>query len=347
MPAARRRRERDTTPRPQASPSGEGAQWLLLFHQIPPEPATLRVRVWRRLQSIGAVSVKNSLYVLPDHEERHEDLRWIQQEIVEAGGDATICEARLLEGLSDDEVRALFVKARSTDYGSVVDEAQPLRRALARPHAVDGAARKELEAQLGKLQRRLREIGEIDFFPSPARAEAERLIEELSRKLAATQARAAEATAGPNGRPGVSELHARTWVTRTGIHVDRIASAWLIKRFIDRQATFKWVPPKGYVPERGELRFDMFEAEFTHEGNLCTFEVLVRHAELDDPALRALAEIIHDIDLREDAYARPETAGVRGSITGLCAANRDDEARLRVGSELFDGLYAFFSIPKS
>jgi hypothetical protein len=342
--ARRRRRERDTTPRPHA---GEGAQWLLLFHQIPPEPATLRVRVWRRLQSIGAVSVKNSLYVLPNHDERHEDLRWIQQEIVQAGGDATICEARLLEGLSDDEVRALFIKARSTDYASLVDEAQPLRRALARPLAVDGAARKELEAQLAKVQRRLREIGEIDFFPSPARADAERLMDDLGAKLAATRSGDTDGATGPHGRPSPRHLRARTWVTRTGIHVDRIASAWLIRRFIDRDATFKWVPPKGYVPERGELRFDMFEAEFTHEGNLCTFEVLVRHCAIDDPPLRAIAEIVHDIDLREDAYARPETAGVRGSITGLCAAHRDDAARLRVGSELFDSLYAFFSLPKS
>lgn len=328
--------------RPARSNGADAPRWLLLFHQIPPEPATLRVRVWRRLQSIGAVSVKNSLYVLPNREERHEDLRWIQREIVGAGGDATICEARLLDGLSDDEVETIFAKARSADYASILEETQPLRRALSRAHAIDDAARKELEAQLGRIRRRMREVVEIDFFTPPARAEVERIVDDLARKLEALHE-------GPKRERGatMNELHARVWVTRTGIHVDRIASAWLIRRFIDPQPTFKFVPAKGYVPERGELRFDMFEAEFTHEGNLCTFEVLLRHAKIEEAGLRAIAEIVHDIDLKEDVYARPETAGVRGSITGMCVAHRDDESRLRVGSELFDSLYAFFSIPKS
>ncbi len=110
---------------------------------------------------------------------------------------------------------------------------------------------------------------------------------------------------------GKRPLQGSVWVTRQGVHVDRIASAWLIRRFIDPEARFKFVPAKGYVPEPGELRFDMFEAEFTHEGDRCTFEVLLARAGLADPALAAIGEIVHDIDLKDAKFGREETAASR------------------------------------
>jgi Uncharacterized conserved protein len=133
-------------------------------------------------------------------------------------------------------------------------------------------------------------------------------------------------------------------VTRQGVQVDRIASAWLIRRFIDREATFKFVPSSGYKPEPDELRFDMFEGEFTHRGDRCTFEVLVGHAGLDDPALSAIGEIIHDIDLKDDKYGRAETAGVKSLIAGIATPGTSDEQRLARGSVLLDGLYDSFGI---
>ncbi|HET8541097.1 MAG TPA: chromate resistance protein ChrB domain-containing protein [Anaeromyxobacter sp.] len=129
-------------------------------------------------------------------------------------------------------------------------------------------------------------------------------------------------------------------MTRTGIKVDRMASAWLVRRFIDPEARFKFVPAKGYVPAEGELRFDMFEAEFTHEGDLCTFEVLVRRFGLADPALRAIGEIVHDIDLKDAKYGREEAAGIGRLVAGIAAAHAGDEARLERGAALFDDLYA-------
>jgi hypothetical protein len=135
-----------------------------------------------------------------------------------------------------------------------------------------------------------------------------------------------------------------TWVTRTGVHVDRIASAWLIRRFIDPSATFKFVPAKGYVPKAGELRFDTFEAEFTHVGDRCTFEVLVERMGLRDSALTAIGEIIHDLDLRDDKFGREESAGVRSAIDGICTVARDDEQRIAAASPMLDGLYSHFSL---
>ncbi len=144
----------------------------------------------------------------------------------------------------------------------------------------------------------------------------------------------------------VAQHRGRTWVTRTGIKMDRMASAWLIRKLIDPEARFKFVPAKGYQPERGELRFDMFEAEFTHEGELCTFEVLVQRFGLTDPALRAIAEIVHDIDLKDAKYGREEAPGIGQLVAGIAAAHADDEARLARGSALFDDLYALHAATK-
>jgi hypothetical protein len=144
--------------------------------------------------------------------------------------------------------------------------------------------------------------------------------------------------------PPVGAVNQRIWVTREHVQVDRIASAWLIKRFIDRDARFKFVPSSGYRPEPGELRFDMFEGEFTHQGDRCTFEVLLAHTGLVDAALAAIGEIVHDIDLKDDAYGRAETAGVRSLISGIAAPGTGDEQRLARGAVLLDGLYDSFAI---
>jgi hypothetical protein len=148
----------------------------------------------------------------------------------------------------------------------------------------------------------------------------------------------------------LSDLKGRTWVTRTGVFVDRIGSAWLIRRFIDPEARFKFVPAKGYVPEPGELRFDMFEAEFTHEGDRCTFEVLLSRAGLErDRGLSRIAEIVHDIDLKDGKFARPEAEGIKPVITGICNGTPDDEERLGRGGAVFEDLYRSFgrSRPRS
>jgi hypothetical protein len=132
-------------------------------------------------------------------------------------------------------------------------------------------------------------------------------------------------------------------VTRKGIHVDRMASAWLIRRFIDRAARFKWVPPRDYVPRAGELRFDMYEAEFTHVGDLCTFEVLLQRTGLRDRGLDVIAEIVHDIDVKDDKVQRPETAGVASLVAGIALSSGDDDERLARASAAFDQLYEVFA----
>ncbi len=218
-------------------------RWLLLIHQIPPKPAYFRVKIWRRLQAMGAVAIKNSVYVAPRTDDTQEEAA---------------------EGL------------------------------------------------LAGLEARLRRRG----------AGGSSVIADRER---------------------IEDLRGRTWVTRKGIHIDRIASAWLIRRVVDSDARFKFVAGKGYRPEHGELRFDMFEAEFTHEGDLCTFEVLRARLAIDDPAMRPIAEIVHDIDLKDGKFGRPEGAGIDRLIAGIAMGHRDDESRLERGSAVFDDLYAYFS----
>jgi len=313
------------------------APWLLLVHQLPPKPAYLRVKVWRRLQGLGAVSVKNSVYVLPTSEQTREDFQWLLREIEHGGGEGMVCEASLVDGLSDQEVRGLFDAARDTDYALITKELRSLTAVLKRRGARGKDA--ELTPQIAKLRRRLAEIGDIDFFSATGRLTVEGLLSEIETRLANEPPLKQEADMVKQPPP---DLKGKTWVTRQGVHIDRIACAWLIRRFIDPDARFKFVSAKSYDGNPGEVRFDMFKAEFTHEGDKCTFEVMLDRVGLKDAALRAVAEIVHDIDLKDGKYAREQAAGIAHVIEGICMTQQDDMARIERGSTLFDDTYEYF-----
>ena len=306
-------------------------KWLLLIHSIPPRPNYLRVKIGRRLQRLGAVAIKNSVYALPKNDETHEDLQWVAREIVEGEGEASIVEAHFLDGLSDAQIEALFHAAREADYAALTEDAQRLRAEFLKGTSIT--------TDIGRVRKRLDEVVAIDFFGANGREAAEALIAELEESMEPSNREPSREVSRPEIIPG------RTWVTRKGIKVDRMASAWLVRNFIDKQASFKFVPGQGYKPSPGELRFDMFEAEYTHEGDRCTFEVFVQRFALDDAALHQVAEIVHDIDLKDGKYGRPEAAGIDRLIAGLCAANLEDNARLVQGAAIFAGLYESFRRP--
>jgi len=312
--------------------------WLLLIHQLPREPAYLRVKVGRRLARVGAIALKNSVYVLPRTDNTLEDFQWIRREIVEDGGEATVVEAKLLEGLSDDEAEAKFREAKDAEYAELIREARGLASEPSprRKRPWSDEERAAVLADVLRLERRVKDIETTDFFGAPGHEVATSLLREIRRK-------AEPPMPVSTGEPRPAEMHGRTWVTRTGVHVDRIASAWLIVRFIDPEGTFKFVSAKGYAPLEGELRFDMFEAEYSHEGENCTFETLVARFGIDAVGIRAIADVIHDIDLKENKFDRSETAGVAACIAGLCRVERVDEGRLARGFALFDGLLAHFA----
>jgi hypothetical protein len=309
-------------------------RWLLLIHQLPAKPAYSRVKIWRRLQEIGAISLKNSVYVLPAIEESRAQFAQLLREIGHTGGDGLICEADLVAGMRDDQVRALFNAARDTDYHAIAAELRQLAQAWKKakmPKSDPGSA-------LGRLDQRLSQLGAIDFFGASGRAAAEALLAELEHS-------AIIRTDGVAKNPatlGLADLTGKTWVTRRDIHVDRIACAWLIRRFIDRKAVLKFVAAKQYKPRAGEYRYDMQDGEFTHEGDKCSFETLLQRARISDPALQTISEIIHDIDLKDGKFGRAETTGIAHVISGICRTQGDDESRIARGTELFDDVYEQF-----
>ena len=321
------------------TPRALAYSWLLLMHQLPAKPAYLRVKIWRRLQDLGAIPIKNAVHALPMNEETQEDFEWLLREIREGGGEAIVCDARLIDGLSDEEVRTLFDRARDADYGEVAKDARALAKSL-RPKAKPDALA-ELRKEVARLRKRLAGVVAIDFFGAIGRETAEGLLKSLEARLNEDDTVTNRATVN-SAASALGTLRERTWVTRQGVHVDRIASAWLIRRFIDPGARFKFVSGKGYRPNEGELRFDMFEAEFTHEGDKCTFEVLQERGALNDPALSAIAEIVHDIDLKDDKFGRTEVAGIRTLIEGISVATKDDLERIARGTEVFNTLYEYF-----
>jgi hypothetical protein len=322
----------------------ENGRWLLLIHQIPPKPNYLRVKIWRRLQRLGAVAIKNSVYVLPRGDQTREDFQWVLREITEAGGDGTLCEARLVDGVTDDQVETLFQAARTADYRQIAGDARRLAKTLPAKGKLDEERGSQLELDIARLKRRLDDAVGIDFFGAPGREAAAGLIGGIEARLR-------------SGKPGTAafedraarreELRGKIWVTRKGIHVDRMASAWLIRRFLDPEARFKFVPAKGYKPLANEIRFDMFEAEITHIGDRCTMEVLIGRVGIDDAALRVIAEIVHDIDLKDAKFEHAETPGIERLIAGIAMAHRDDEARLSRGTAVFDDLYEYFRRKRS
>ena len=282
-------------------------RWLLLIHQLPPKPAYLRVKVWRRLQSLGAVAIKNTVYVIPKTDGTLEDFQWVAREIVKEGGEATICTASFMEGLSDEQVETIFRAARDADYGQFAEDARELLNSVSsrakKPKAEDRSA---FEADLNRLRKRLATLAAIDFFAAPGRNAADAVMLQLESRLGPSRAHLLGK--GKMEALSIADFQGRTWVTRKGVFVDRIACAWLIRRFIDTQAAFRFVSDTHHTSSSSEVRFDMFEGEFTHEGDLCSFEVFLK---------RFFSKDRHPGPNRENG-ARPGSKGLQVSHPRDC-----------------------------
>ena len=304
--------------------AGNPARWLVFLHRLPPRPAYLRVKVRRRLESIGALPLKNSVYVLPASLDAREDLEWLRREILAEGGEATIVSGQFVSGVRDEELQSRFRAQRKLAYRAVTRAARRLGSA---PSLQD----------LDALRRRFDHIAARDPGESP---EKEAFVKTLRKLERGRRPRSDAATPHPApSQPLPRRIRRGTWVTRQDVFVDRIASAWLITRFIDPAARFRFVSPTGYRPAKGEIRFDMFEGEFTHDGDRCTFETLVERFRLGDPALQTIGEIVHDIDCKDQKFGRVEAAVIQTIFEGIALAHPKDDARLAAGGTVLDGLY--------
>jgi hypothetical protein len=307
--------------------------WVVLSYSLPSRAgSTARVTLWRRLRRLGAVSPKAGVYVLPDRDECVEAFQWMAREVEHARGDALLMRVDRFDGLDDARLVKLFQDARARDYRAVEASTVRLQRSIAarRPRRARDVA--QAREALARLRRSYAEVVRVDFFDNPVRPRVEARLGDLDRRL----------SPAPLGEPRVGAVsrdayRGRKWVTRPSPHVDRLACAWLIRRFIDPDAVIRYAA----APEPGEVPFDMTEGEFGHRGNRCTFETMVEAFGLDAPGLRWIAEIVHEIDLRDGRYARPEAVGVDAILKGWSALpDREKEAH---GIALFQGLYETFS----
>jgi hypothetical protein len=300
----------------------------------------VRVKVGRRLQRIGAVALKNTVYLLPNTPAAREDFEWVLREVISNGGEAAVVEAHLVGGLSDDEIERLFQEARDADYRAIEEETQEVARRLAA--VPDKVTSRQLGAEVRRLERRLEEVQEIDYLNAPERLRAAGRLAELRHRLAGAPEQGAPFRDVGSAQL-IEDMKGRIWVTRAGVHVDRIASAWLVRRFVDPGARFRFVAGETCHAAPDEVRFDMFEAEFTHEGDRCTFEVLCERLALTAPGVLQIAELVHDVDTKDGKFCRPEAAGLAALIAGITALFPDDETRLTRGAEVLDALREHFA----
>ncbi len=308
----------------------EHIEWVAFSYSLPAKSgSSTRVTLWRQLRRLGAISPAGSLYLLPASDEAAEAFQWMTEEVRQAGGDALVLHVSRSEGLSDAQVTELFNAARSAEYAELDEQTTALEQTI-RPDMEPKDQDKIVEA-LARLRRRHAEIVRVDYFGCPAE-------QALAIRLARIEAMLRSGEEAPRAITPASreQYQASRWVTRPRPHVDRLACAWLIRRFINPQAQIRYAT----TPEPGEVLFDMAEGGFGHQGNLCTFETMLLAFGLDDPALRGLVEIIHEIDLRDGRYLRPETAGIDAVLRGWQQAGLTDAELERNGSALFEALYA-------
>jgi hypothetical protein len=306
-------------------------QFLLLIVSLPPSPSSLRVRVWRRLRALGAVALKRTVYLLPDTPDNYEQFQWLGQEIQRERGETILLRVDQIENMSPTDIVRLFHEARDPEYRQLAARYRKLMQTLERKSA---AASARVDRDLAQLQKDFQKLRELDFFDAPGRAEVERLREAIDMRKRPAE----EPTRRDKPTLDLRTLRGRRWITRPRPHVDRIASAWLIRRFIDPEATFLFAAPPDFPPDA--IPFDTPGAELSHFGNDCTFETLVKRAGLRDRRLTHLAEIIHEADLRDGKFPRDEARGIDLAIRGFLAAHPDDHEVLTHGLALFEGLYA-------
>jgi hypothetical protein len=300
---------------------------LLMVHQLPSRASNARVKTWRRLQQVGALPTRNAVYVLPNRDSCREDFEWIRAEIVALGGEATLFAASTIGGDGDAAIVKGFRAAREADYRALIE--QVARRRRQRPPS-PRSKRDQIATEARQLRERIQAIEQIDFFEAPGREEALAAVAKLEA-LGTKQTKPADRDARALS---VRDFQGRRWLTRPRPGVDRMASAWLIRRFIDRDAKFGFGEREG----ASDVPFDMYEGEFSHHGGKCTFEVLVDRFGLGTPVVAWIGEIVHDLDMKDQRHDRPEAAAIGPMIEGLRRMHGDDATLLSEGVAMFEAL---------
>jgi hypothetical protein len=306
--------------------------WIAFCYSLPSkEGSSPRVALWRRLRRLGALPIAGGVQILPARDECLEAFQWLAQEMKTTNGEAAVMRVTQFEGLTDQQVVALFCAARVEDYRHIETYITDLKQTIADGKATDMSQARDA---LARMRRRYEDIARIDYFECQEGKRVVSLLDSIERSLSPTAS-----TSPPILQANVVQYKNKRWVTRPHPHVDRLACIWLIRRFINAQAAVRY----SNHAEVDEVAFDMNRGEFGHRGSLCTFETMKVAFGLESPEMEPIAEIVHEIDLHDDRYAWPETAGIERLLNGWALAGFSDDELESRGISLFEGLYAAFS----
>jgi hypothetical protein len=317
--------------------------WILFFYSVPSKPVSNRMTVWRKLIKAGAVPLKGAVYILPFSAEHYEFVQWLCAEIKGMNGEAAIVSIDQVDTIPAMELVDLFNQARRGDYLAIGHDLEELSRKVdSIRKGGQGLHAKGLTVGLDKIGKAYAEVRKIDFFQvAEGVALAAALAgvgDELNQLLGSPKKRAQ--TMGFTPRLA-ADYQGRVWATRRQPFVDRMACAWLIKRAIDPAAVFTFI-------DEGEIGllaattavFDIYGGEFTHCGDLCTFEVLLKCFGMKDKALHEIAQLVHDLDLKDGKYQAPGASGVEQVLAGIRKTATDDSMALAQGMQVFEMLFA-------
>ena len=297
--------------------------WLLLLYALPTRQNTERVNLWRKLRKFGAVALQTSGHVLPDDPTQLERFQWLSKEIRDAGGEATLIRVAEIEGMSKEAVVGMFNDARAAEYKELA--------AACRETLSGGRKGEELAAEVARHQRRFQEIRAVDYFDSPGAHDARMMLQRAEKALSRGPGVALARREDPKRFIG------KLWLTRPRPGIDRAGSAWLVRKFIDPKAKFVFGMEPGKHPEA--VPFDMADVEFSHHGDDCTFETLVKRFGITDRTVLRMAEMVHDADLEDEKFQRCECIGINAVLTGWARTSISDGELLEKGIECFEGLY--------
>jgi uncharacterized protein with PIN domain len=326
------------------TPLSSSLSWLLFCHSLPAKPASGRAKIWRKLNKIGAIKLKGAVYLLPFSEEHRERLQWLLAEVTALGGEGAFAESDYIEPLSNEEIIALFHNQSEAKYRQLNELFDEIAQEIARITAEKAVKPKQIYNRIGKLERKLFKIKKTDFFAAPYGLELQRRLQILKQEVDRLSLK--KNNGNSNGhRPelvrNIEEFRGKTWVTRSNPFVDRMASAWLIKNYIDPQARFAFISnEQEAAEEEGCITYDISGGDFTHISDLCTFEVLIQAFNLSAPGLARVAELVHALDLHDQKGRHPEIEGVEAVLRGIRQTASNSHEALEKGMEIFAALHA-------
>lgn len=318
-------------------------KWLVFFYSMPTKPVSKRMKIWRRLIKAGALHFRGSVYILPFNDDNLEFCQWLIAEIKGMGGEGAFIRTMNIETIDNAEIIELFNQQRDKDYRLIEKKVSEIEQKIQSIKAgIGNQDEKILFNSLSKLIKEFEETRKTDYFNAESGSFLSIRIELAAAKMQGIKGYEAKKEMPANIIVrSIDEYQGRTWATRKKPFVDRMASAWLIKKFIDKNAVFEFIDEQDMNRlDGGFIAFDMHGGAFTHIGNMCTFEVLLKTFGIIDKAAQKIAEIVHELDIKDRQYKISEAKGVEHILIGIRMTAQNDFEALEKGMAVFDMLYA-------